>query len=85
MLKWLDSSCRNERGPTTLSCFLVVQSPIQFVIPMPPLIILLTSFALLVGLGLPARAALSATEVVMAREQAAEVMDTAVAGFFMSE
>jgi hypothetical protein len=52
---------------------------------MPPLIILLTSFALLVGLGLPARAALSATEVVMAREQAAEVMDTAVAGFFMSE
>ena len=52
---------------------------------MPPLITLLTSVALLVGLALPAQAARTATDCTLVSAQSVEVVDSQLAGLFMSE
>lgn len=52
---------------------------------MAPLITLVTSLALLVGLSLPAHAARAVADAWTADEPAAQVVDVEVAGFLMTE
>jgi hypothetical protein len=53
--------------------------------PMAPLITLVTSLALLVGLNLPAHAVRAVADAWKAVEPATQVVDVEVAGFLMTE
>jgi hypothetical protein len=52
---------------------------------MAQLLTVLTGFALLAGLGLPAQAARTATDCNLVSAQTVEVVDIQLAGLFMSE
>jgi hypothetical protein len=65
--------------------FLALESTLPSPPPMAQLLTVLTGFALLAGLGLPAQAARTATDCNLVSAQTVEVVDIQLAGLFMSE